>query len=334
MTHHKLNPFLIVLFFFGCDEPTKNTEDQDAYSTANVLCDLNREVYNNDESVKATSKYAWTCDADIRSLSGNGIPDHEVGTFPNPHNPNSIRAQSVNKTFTIQPFITSETGIEVGGPRGTIAYALNSVKFDPATAGRCDDNGNCSLAQGQGRWNIEALGHNTFDFGDDMNHAHVQPTGEYHYHGIPELFMAQLDKGLAMTLVGWAADGFPIYALYGYSGTTQGIKEHKSSYRLKKGLRSSGFGHPGGKFDGSFISDYEFIEGSGDLDECNGLEAKTPEFPQGTYVYFISRKFPIVPRCFKGTPDRSFYLRLKPSEHRLMIERQPRQRRSTDCDKC
>ena len=88
-----------------------------------------------------------------------------------------IRDRSVNKTFTIQPFITSETGTQVGGPRGAIAYALNSVKFDPGTAGRCDDNGNCSLAQGQGRWNIEALGHNTFDFGDDMNHAHVQPTG-------------------------------------------------------------------------------------------------------------------------------------------------------------
>ena len=43
--------------------------------------------------------------------------------------------------------------------------------------------GTCSLAMGQGRWSIEALGHNTFDFGDDMNHAHVQPTGEYHYHG-------------------------------------------------------------------------------------------------------------------------------------------------------
>ena len=63
------------------------------------------------------------------------------------------------------------------GPALAIAYALNSVKFDPATAGRCNDSGECSLAGGQGNWNIEALGHDTFDFGDDMNHAHVQPTG-------------------------------------------------------------------------------------------------------------------------------------------------------------
>ena len=51
------------------------------------------------------------------------------------------------------------------------------MKFDPATAGRCNDSGECSLAGGQGNWNIEALGHDTFDFGDDMNHAHVQLRG-------------------------------------------------------------------------------------------------------------------------------------------------------------
>lgn len=317
MTHHKLNPFLIVLFFFGCGEPTKNTEDQDAYSTANILCELNREIYNNDESVQATSRYTWDCDSDSRNLSGNGIPDHEVGTFPNPHNPNSIRAQSVNKTFTIQPFITSQTGIQVGGPRGAIAYALNSVKFDPATAGRCDDNGNCSLAQGQGRWNIEALGHDTFDFGDDMNHAHVQPTGEYHYHGIPELFMAQLDKGVAMTLIGWAADGFPVYSRYGYSNPddqNSGIKIMKPSWQLKS---TGDAGRPdtlrslrGGPSEntnlnkpiplGAFTQDFEYVEGAGDLDQCNGRIGVTPEFPEGIYYYVVTDEFPFFSRCLKG----------------------------------
>ena len=35
------------------------------------------------------------------------------------------------------------------GQAVAIAYALNSVKFDPATAGRCNDEGECSLARGQ-----------------------------------------------------------------------------------------------------------------------------------------------------------------------------------------
>ncbi|GIS57315.1 MAG: hypothetical protein CM1200mP1_12530 [Candidatus Neomarinimicrobiota bacterium] len=66
------------------------------YSTANILVDISEEVYNDDESVKAYSKYSWTSDETSRILSGNGIPNHEVGTFPNPHNPNTIKEQNVN----------------------------------------------------------------------------------------------------------------------------------------------------------------------------------------------------------------------------------------------
>ena len=50
-----------------------------------------------------------------------------------------------------------------------------------------------------------------------MNHAHVQPTGAYHYHGMPELLIDFLGEDSTMTLVGWAADGFPVYARYGFS---------------------------------------------------------------------------------------------------------------------
>ena len=159
------------------------------YSTAGILVDINEEIYNDDESVNKYSKYSWTSDGIDRILSGNGIPNHEVGTFPNADNPNTITEQNVNKRFTLCPEIITESGLEIVGPALVIAYALNSVKFDPATAGRCNDAGECSLAQGQGNWNIEALGHDTFDFGDDMNHAHVQPNGAYHYHGMPELLV-------------------------------------------------------------------------------------------------------------------------------------------------
>ena len=122
------------------------------------------------------------------------------------------------------------------GPALAIAYALNSVKFDPATAGRCNDSGECSLAGGQGNWNIEALGHDTFDFGDDMNHAHVQPTGEYHYHGMPELLMEFLGDDRGMILVGWASDGFPVYARYAYTNpndSNSAIEPMQPSFRLK-----------------------------------------------------------------------------------------------------
>lgn len=131
---------------------------EEYYSTVDILTDINQQIYNNDESVNAYSIYSWSSNESDRILSGNGIPNHEVGTFPNSSCPNTISEQNVNENFTLFPEIISDEGnYGVGGPNNTSAYALNSVKFDPATAGRCNNQGVCSLAQGQGQWNIEAL---------------------------------------------------------------------------------------------------------------------------------------------------------------------------------
>jgi len=288
------------------------------YSTDNVLTNINSEIFNNDESVNAISRYSWTSNGSQRILSGNGIPNHEVGTFPNNNNPNTIREINVNKRFTLCPEIISESGLEIVGPALAIAYAINSVKFDPGTAGRCNDLGECSLAQGQGNWNIEALGHDTFNFGDDMNHAHVQPNGAYHYHGMPELLVDFLGDNQGMTLVGWASDGFPVYARYGYSNTNDSNSTIKSlipSYRLKLQpdsnrpmVLTSLAGGPGqGNTStntpiamGAFTQDYEYVEGLGDLDQCNGRFGVTPEFPSGIYYYVVTDDFPFFTRCLKG----------------------------------
>jgi len=311
----------ICLLIFSC----KGTETADEevncigdYSTDNVLTNINSEIFNNDESVNAISRYSWTSNGSQRILSGNGIPNHEVGTFPNNNNPNPIREINVNKRFTLCPEIISESGLEIVGPALAIAYAINSVKFDPGTAGRCNDLGECSLAQGQGNWNIEALGHDTFNFGDDMNHAHVQPNGAYHYHGMPELLVDFLGDNQGMTLVGWASDGFPVYARYGYSNTNDSNSTIKSlipSYRLKLQpdsnrpmVLTSLAGGPGqGNTSpntpiamGAFTQDYEYVEGLGDLDQCNGRFGVTPEFPSGIYYYVVTDDFPFFTRCLKG----------------------------------
>ena len=311
----------VCLLIFSC----KGTEIADEevncigdYSTDNVLTNINSETFNNDESVNTISRYSWTSNGSQRILSGNGIPNHEVGTFPNNNNPNTIREINVNKRFTLCPEIISESGLELVGPALAIAYAINSVKFDPGTAGRCNDLGECSLAQGQGNWNIEALGHDTFNFGDDMNHAHVQPNGEYHYHGMPELLIEFLGDNKNMTLVGWASDGFPVYARFGYSNTNDSNSTIKSlipSYRLKSQpdsnrpmVLTSLAGGPGqGNTSpntpiamGAFTQDYEYVEGLGDLDQCNGRFGVTPEFPSGIYYYVVTDDFPFFTRCLKG----------------------------------
>ena len=115
--------------------------------------------------------------------------------------------------------------------------------------------------------------------------------------------------GSKMLLVGYAADGFPIYTSYGYSVATDAkspLKKMRSSYRLKQGQRPGEPNGPGGKYDGQFTADYEYVKGSGDLDECNGRFGVTPEYPQGIYHYYITEEFPFVSRFWRGTPDASF----------------------------
>ena len=320
----KIGIILTGLLFMSCDNNESSSQiDEEATncatgtSTANILVNIDEEIYNDDESVMASSEYSWSSNGTSRILNGNGIPNHEVGTFPNSNNPNGISAQNVSKSFTLCPSIIYESGLEVVGPAMAIAYALNSVKFDPATAGRCNDAGECSLARGEGNWNIEALGHDTFDFGDDMNHAHVQPNGAYHYHGMPELLIDFLGNNDGMTLIGWASDGFPVYARYGYTNPEDSqsqLKALTTSYRLKSqadenrpNTLTAILGGPNATNNinkpipmGAFTQDYEYVEGLGDLDECNGRFGATPEFPNGIYYYVVSDDFPFFTRCLKG----------------------------------
>ena len=44
------------------------------------------------------------------------------------------------------------------------------------------------------------------------------------------------------------------------------------------------------------------MEGSGDLDKCNGRFTITKDFPNGTYAYFLTENWPVIPRYFKAEP--------------------------------
>lgn len=115
-----------------------------------------------------------------------------------------------------------------------------------------------------------------------------------------------------LTLLGWAFDGFPIYGPSGFSDAwdqESEVRELRTSYQLKSGDRPSPPDGPGEEYDGTFGLDYEYIAGSGDLDECNGRFGVTPEYPQGTYYYVVSDAFPQVPRMWRGQPDETMQRR-------------------------
>ena len=125
-------------------------------------------------------------------------------------------------------------------------------------------------------------------------------------------------------ILGWVRDGFPIYGPYGYSSASNsasGIRRMVSGYVLRNGqsgtqnltivgrtnipqwaVRAYGVAanqsgptvsttYPLGRYmeDNDYLGDLGQTQGVGfDLDEYNGRWCVTPEFPGGTYAYFVS----------------------------------------------
>lgn len=240
-----------------------------------------------------------------RVFKSNGLPNHDTGRFPNRNNPNRISTQSYSLQVPLNP---SERDVPHRDRGYLFGLALSGVPFDPGTA----EYWNRDRSSG---WRQEAiLANGRKSLGLDAANAHVQPNGAYHYHGPPETLIRLLAKEQGRTsqvLIGYAADGFPIYNDLGPTDPMDPdspVKPLVSSYRLKAGQRP-GNGRttgPGGAYTGTYTRDYEFAQGFGDLDACNGRFGVTPQYPEGIYHYVLTDTFPFIPRQFKGTPDPSF----------------------------
>ena len=253
------------------------------------------------------NKVDFVIENDFRYVVANGIPNHETGPFPNRGNPNVVGEQDYTFRIPLDPS-PPEAPVEsiemVFSDRGYLfGIALNGVPFEPATGLNWTPEG---VRRGgpPGDWVHEAIG-GSVDFGIDYANAHVQRTGAYHYHGIPTPLIHE-DRP---TLLGYAADGYPIYGPIGYENPENAdspLVRLQSSWSLKTEDRPGSTLGPGGKPDGRYTADWEFRPGSGDLDFLNGRFAVTPEYPRGVYHYVLTTTFPYVPRGFAGRPDRSF----------------------------
>jgi len=146
-------------------------------------------------------------------------------------------------------------------------------------------------------------------------------------------------------ILGWVRDGFPVYGPYGYSSASNsasGIRRMVSGYALRNGQNGTqnltvvgrtnipqwavrAFGvsaaqsgptvsttYPLGRYmeDNDYLGDLGQTQGVNfDLDEYNGRWCVTPEFPGGTYAYFVcisSNGTPVFPynigRSYYGSP--------------------------------
>jgi uncharacterized protein (TIGR03437 family) len=114
-------------------------------------------------------------------------------------------------------------------------------------------------------------------------------------------------------ILGWAIDGFPIYGPYGYANPmdpASPVRRIKSGFRLRsitqrtslpdwslpnhanvpQNLTPAQYGpEVSTNFPlGRYVEDFEWASGVGDLDQYNGRVTVTPEYPGGTYVYYVT----------------------------------------------
>ncbi len=259
-------------------------------------------------------------------VTTTGLPSFITGPFMGG---NPSLATNQNAIFKF-PLIPSEnTGTKTATRGGNIGIFINGVALFDFRDGVAWNTTNNTLCGGPGNppcpggmgatqdWNRDAILAERGGF--DCAKAHPA-MGNYHHHQNPSAF--KLDKKVLSTicniynaeglyaidstkhspLIGFSADGFPIYGAYGYKNTdgTGGIVRIKSSYSLRNiTVRdSSADGRNVG--DGPAISttyplgyfreDYKFTKmtASDYLDEHNGRFCITPEYPKGIYCYFAT----------------------------------------------
>jgi hypothetical protein len=258
------------------------------------------DVHDESEDVDFQGSVEITAAGGSCSLTANSIPNHDFGgggaAFATP-------AAEVEASVSLPQNPSAASSATALNLQTDNAIMLNGVKLD-LLAAACYGVGDAPLGEEKigcfqdSPWRYDPM-YTGNDFGTDDHNAHIQPDGAYHYHGSPEA-MFDTSGATESGVIGFAADGFPIYGPYIDDGGA--VRAVVSSYSLKAGDRVSQAGEgafPGGSYDGTFRDDHEYT-GAGDLDECNGMTR------DGSYGYYVTDSYPWVLGCFTGATDPSF----------------------------
>ena len=238
-------------------------------------------------------------------ISSDNIPNHD---FNDPTAHFRTNATEMPRIYTVKRFPKQASEISHLNGQSWDAVMLNGVVVDVKSGGcynpsetRADTEGNTEIGcRRNAEWRLIPLEYST-GFGVDIHNAHVQPDGTYHYHGNPNAMFDDAPSGEGSPVIGFAADGFPIYGSYILDEKTGNFRKALSGFTIKKGNRGDRTdSNPGGTYSGLYEEDWEWT-GAGDLDECNGMVY------QGEYGYYVTDSFPYIINCFKGEPDSSFH---------------------------
>ncbi|HUV18527.1 MAG TPA: YHYH protein [Ilumatobacteraceae bacterium] len=198
------------------------------------------------------------CDGDSIVITSNGIPDYTY-IGTSPGSPNALELE-----YTIPAAPTVAEATTDVPLLGAVAVTLGGVPIYGPTEGT---GGDVLSAEGL----LSACG------------SHRGPT-DFHIHYIgtsedTDCLFTPAEVAAGPQLVGYAFDGYPIYT---------GADQYTSSWQLTD--------------DSLFATDtwaaHSYVEGSGDLDECNGLTDA-----DGNYAYYTTDTFPYVLGCYTGSVE-------------------------------
>ncbi len=297
----------------------QNTTQTGTYYNAGSSVTIGNGILVNCQAVQYSTNWAY--------ITATGVPAYPTGPFTGDGNPS--QAEDQNAIFKIPLNPVPNTGTLTATSGGNIGIFINGVAlfdfrdgvaWNNTTSALCGGPGNPPCPGGPGAsmpWNRDAVPAEKPGFDCSKGHPAM---GNYHHHQNPSAF--NLDLNVISTicdlyaadglyainitehspLIGFAADGYPIYGAYGYANTdgTGGITRIKSGYQLRNITArthwadgtdvSDGPAVNATYFLGYFREDYEFVAHPEEdyLDAHNGRFCITPEYPAGIYCYFAT----------------------------------------------
>lgn len=245
-----------------------------------------------------TSEVQQVCyDTDTVWVRANILASYTMGPWPG--DPFVVNGQDNSYIFPRNPAYPSSSHPSV--PVGMLGLAVNGVAlYTDGDSQSYNSTLGVNTMTGQGIWNTIAWKAHLTEM--DAGNAHPDPNSTYHHHHNPIMLASVTNSTAHSPIVGYAFDGNPIYGPFGYSvatSSTSPIKRMTSSWSLRSiSTRTALYtgsvtSSPGPSVSttfplGTYIEDYGYTANSGDLDYYNGRYCVTPEYPNGTYAYFLN----------------------------------------------
>ena len=132
-----------------------------------------------------------------------------------------------------------------------------------------------------------------YDLSMNMESTVVMMTSSYALRSEEQYYV--YENGTVVSDVGYNQPAVSTTTYYRVPYTSSGVNP------TTDGIYFDAYDNVIALYNGGFIQDYKYNPGTGHLDESNGRYCKTPDYPNGTYAYFLTSTYP----CTMGNRPRN-----------------------------